>query len=918
MTNKEWVSTPAGFNRPKIVNKKLRQSYNQGSGLGDADTAKALESKMQAPENRFGNSSMTLDDMVNSMPGNHLQFTSARIGNQIRDAQSVLRQLPDVSLAANIVVSAIINGGLQTTEVTLTSDLEKTLSIITEPLLANIRTEIEEEFNFKKVLNRWVHKALIVEGAVGHLILPETTLDKAINSDLAVGLEAFHKQSTDVYNRQYKILGEGNAELEWDADAAKPGLNDDIRNPLLTKDYNKLYQRFLDNPDALKIGQLQKRRVADELASIYLQHMDCYGGYLVSGNNSDEGDEVKKSNPFEDAIRDQQDGKVTLRKSYSNERSYQSRPIAMLKDPSTLERPNIGRPVIMPIPMEAIAPIFDPSDPTVHVAYLIALDENQRPVCRTSGALNLADEYNSMASNNDLNSMFIRQVDQNMSMNSTTTGSDKSKVTEYLDFNQAFELYTTITWNDWQKRIENGVLGSSYHTTKPTGLMRLLFEMTLRKKRTQILLVPASLMMYMAYHYDDAGCGESLIEISKSIASLRLVLMYSQVNMEFQASIPRRRLNLKIDPREPDQKAAVRMLYNNMQLNYQNQMPTNIIDPVSINQSIWRQAVEVNVESDPRYPQTKVEVTPIQFDKREPDAVLSERLQKLHNMAFTLTPEQIDSSLGDERVTSRLLNNELFRERIGVWKDITEFHLTDLVRKYALNSQPIMQMVRAAIEANKESIGKVNDGKSQSVDVGRLAHNFIMGIRAELPSLDEEGTDDTETKFEAYDKFLEALLNSQFSEEIFQSGGENIRIEDIKLLRSLIKADLVRQWLTRRGVVPEIGNWTGPNSKENIQIIVDRVMAWLKSIAPTITGAVKELRAINDSMGDAVPARGGEIAQENGNADGGGGDSMEGGFEDEFDFEDEAEPESTVPDDEPPVEEEVPEDEPVDKPEDDK
>lgn len=871
-----WISNPSGFNRPKVVSKRLKQSYNQGTPLGDPDVAKSLETKFQEPENRFGGA-MTLDDMVNAMPGNHLQFTANRITNQIKDAQGILRQLPDIQLAANIVVSAIVKGGLQTTAITLDSDLEKTLGGLEIPLLENIMKEVDEVFNFKKNLAKWVHAALMVEGAKVMAILPESSIDKTINSDMAVGNNAYDVSFARSYARKYNLLGEGDPSLRIsDVDA---GLNSAI-DIARSGGYNSLHQRFVDNPDVLKITELSKRSVADRFTEAYLEHSSFYGGHASPGLNADSEDDA-----FATAIRDMTSNKVSLKKSYSNERSYRNRAIEMIRDPSTLERPNIGRPVLYHLPMECAVPIVDPSDPTTHVAYLIAMDENQRPLNRTSGTTNAADEYNSLAQSNDLNSMFIRQVDQAMNMNAQTTGTGVDNVNQYLDYNQAFELYTAITWNDWKTRIENGVLGTSYNVAKTEDLMRLLFEMTLRKKRVQMLLIPASLMVYMAYHFDDAGVGESLIEISKSIASLRLILMYSQVNMEFQASIPRRRLNIKIDPREPDQKAAVRMVYNNLLLNYQNQMPTNIIDPVSINQSIWRQAVEVNVESDPRYPQTKVDVAPIQFDKREPDDKLTTNLQKLHDMTFTLTPEQIDSSLGDERVTTRLLNNELFRERIGTWKDITEHHLTDAVRKYSINSASIMKMVRDALEANKEVIGKAVKGESRSVDIGRLAHNFIMGITATLPSLDEEGTDDTEQKFEAYDKFLESILNTQFSDEIFQSGNENIRIEDIKLLRSLIKADLVRQWLTRRGVVPEIGNWTGPNGSSNIAVIVERMLGWLKSIAPTITSAVKQLRAINDTMGDEVPARGGEIAQENGTTnDGDDGDSMDGGFEDDFDF----------------------------------
>lgn len=897
-TSKDWVSQPNGFNRPKVVSKKMVQSYNQGSSLGDPDVAKALESKMQEPDNRFG-ANYTMEDMVNALPGNHTEHTANRIVGQIKDAESILRQLPDVSLAANIVVSAIVKGGLQTTAITIDSDLEKTLGAITTPLCQSISDFLEEEFALKKNLSRWVNKSLVVEGAVPFLILPETTIDKSVNSDLAVGLEAYHKAYIETYKTSYGALGAGDPKLLENLDEElNPSVDGGLNHEYYAKtaDYNRLYQRFLDNPASLKVSLLRKRNVQDRFAELYLAHTNCYNGYLIGGNNADESKD-NQPDAFTAAIRDQKSGKVTLKSSYANSgnRAYTHRPVEQLRDPSTLERPNIGMAGKMILPMECVSPIFDPSDPTVHVAYLIALDENHRPVSRTSGTTKLTDEYNTMANSGSLSSMFVRQVDQGMNIDANPTGSGERQKNQYLDYQQALELYTAVTWNDWKTRIENGVLGTSYHVGKPGDLMRLLFEMSLRKKRVQMLLVPASLMVYWAYNYDEVGVGESLIEMTKTIASLRLVLMYSQVNMEFQASIPRRRLDIKIDPREPDQKAAVRMIYNNLLLNSQNQMPVNVIDPVSINQSVWRQAVEVNVESDPRYPQTKVEVSPIQYDKREPDAALTERLQKLHNMGFTLTPEQIDTSLGDERVTSRLLNNELFRERISMWKDITDYHLTDVTRKFCLNSQPIMEMVHKAIESNKDTIAKAVDGANRSVDVGRLAHNFIMGLTATLPALEEEGTDDTETKFKAYDEFLETVLTSQFSEEIFQSGAENVRIEDIKLLRSLLKADLVRQWLIRRGVVPEIGNWVGVNGASNIKMTIERSMDWLKSISPSITSVVRELRAINDSMGDEVPARGGEVAQENGNADGGGTPEMDGGFEDDFDFEDESEPDLDEP-----------------------
>lgn len=881
VTTSDWLTQPQGLNRPKIKPKKTQSSYYQGSPEGDANMTKSIESKMQEPENRF-RQHMTLEDMINAMPNGHIDYTANRVMNQIKDAQGVLRQLPDVGLAANIIVSAIVNAGLQTSAITYNSNLEKTLVGLTEPLLKTISDACEDKLLLKKSVPRWVHDALIEEGAKAILILPETTIDHTINSDLAVGLEAYDKQYKYQTSIKYGAIGAGDPSLNWPANEVA-GLNDDTKS-IVADGYNILYQRFIDNPEALKLSRLKTKQVADKFAELYLKHMPGYGGYQVAGLNRDGEEE----NPFAAAIRDQKNGNVTLKKSYHTERSYRAKPVDMLRDPSTVERPNIGYAVPTVLPKESITPIFDPSDPTIHIAYIITLDENNKPVSRLSSMNRMRDDYQSMAQNDSLPSLFIRQADQAMNMNANQPGGKNNDATKYMDYQSAFDLYTTIVWNDWKKRIENGVLGTSYSVAKPESLLKLLFEMTLRKKQTQMLVVPASLMTYFAYNYDDVGVGESLIEISKSLASLRIVLLYSQTNMEFQASIPRRRLNMKIDPREPDKQAAVKMLYNNWILNQQTMLPINVIDPVSINQSIWRQAVEVNVESDPRFPNTTLEVETIEFDKREPDANLSERLQKLHDMGFGLTPEQIDTSLGDDRVTSRLLNNEMFRQRVTTWKDITDFHLTDLIRKFVLNSEPLMTTIRETFKKNQDAISKTyndSNGTSLPIDIPRLAYNFVMGITVNLPNIEEEGIDDTEKKFTEYDEFLDKVLESQFSDDIWQSGDENTRIQDIKLLKGLVKAELIRDWLNERGVLPDVSSITSPTEGgKNISPLINRAMTWIKAMAPVVTMVTGELRAINDSMTEVVPSRGGEIAQENGTSGGGDGSDGFGGGVDDFDM----------------------------------
>ena len=886
-----WATQPFGTNRSKARNKNRPSSYNAIGGQNDPAIAGALAEKMQKPLNQAGQQA-GIDGLAGIMPEDHLRQVSDRINANITDAKNILRQLPDVALGGHIITSAICNAGGQKTVITISSNHQNILGSFGTQMVGVIQNYFDRDLPLAIEINKWVHNSLMVSGSTALLVLPETTIDHVINSRTAVGNESFEKERLRVCSAKYAILGGGREDMMTDSADSVAGLEHDT----MSRDtpYNDYGYRVIDNFEMLKLNALDRRRANDMLTEVYVQQFGKYAGIKAfeAGNNDD-----SQESRLATALRDQTTGKVTLQKNYyQQDRSYGAAPLVVLRDPSTLERGSIGHPSWQLVPSEALSPIYDPTDPTKHVAYLGILDESGNFIKVASDGGYNASRYDQGVSSSDLPSTLVQQASMATSMNQN----NGSAQPERLDYNRALDLYVNVVWDDFEKRCKNGILGRSYNVAKNEEVARLMFNITLQKKRCQIVFIPASLLTYIAYNYDESGVGESLTEMSKTIASQRLILQFAQTNQAYQASINRRRLNIKIDPREPDIQQASRMIIQNYMMNRQTMMPVNCIDPVNINQSIWRQAIEVNIEADPRYPQTKLEVEAIDPVIVEPQTELMENLAKLHMMGFMLTPEQVNQQLGDERAITNLLNNDMFRERIVDLQATTNFHLSDFIRKYVINSSILMDALKVIIEANKEAILEKfgGDKKNASIDIEELLINFVYGLTAALPDIEtDDNLDKVSDEFTKYLDFITKAADLYFSPEMYKVNDQYTSLDGLNVAKQMFISYEMRKWMRNRGVTPDLEQMlVKDTSGRPMMNIFDDGIRFIQTVLPLITQFDKKIRGANDQANAANPARGGEAAKEDGaydssggegeGADGSGGEGGDfGGFED-TDFDD--------------------------------
>lgn len=908
MSNNHWFSRISS-NQPKKI--KLPRF---GSGIQDQETLDAIERKLQEPETRrYGKAGDFEQLAANTSFDQNFQLSS-RTARKIHDAKNIIRNLPDVGLGANIIVQAICNIGYQSRDITFESSHKNQLGVTDAAILDYLKEFFTSEHDIKTLAPKWVYRALISHGSNPILVLPESTIDHVINGTATVaGTEALYRTvHSDDHNG---ILGRGwfyenvkRAEYTKAANVLKSkgrrvsvsGL-ESIKT-VTTNEENAFCREHLffsatDNLDTLKGVLLNQKIGRVKMAEAYTKRYSGFGGMVVGNEGLDQEE------AFATAIRNQRTGEVKLKKDYYATRTYEQQPFVQLRHPSTLEQKTVGHPSINDdLPPECLIPISNPSTPNRHIAYWCILDENQIPLRITGNMLTAgAQLYANGSADNESN--FIEQASQALDMNTSSVSNIEGRT--MMSYNEALELYINVMHNDLTSRIKNSALGDGYMIAKPTEIYELMFTLALQKKRTQALFIPADLITYIAYNYDDDGIGESLISMGKMVSASRLNLLLSRTNAQWQASINRRNLNITPDPRDPDKSGTVRRIIHNYFVNNSHvRMPMNSFDPTSTSDAIFRQALEVNVDADSGYPNTKIEVTPITYTASEPDDALFEELRKLSAMQFSLTPEQVDGQLGDDRVTSLALRNDMFRERISGMQSTTNAHLSNHVRNVVLNSSILMDKIRLYISKAK----KEGDGTSANpIDVSQMAINWVLGLTVSLPKIEDETPDDTEAGYDLYMAYIKKVVDEIIlNEEVIKGDSEFSGFDNIAKIKAMLVTREGMRWLAERGAVPTLRDfYLGSPDPTELKSLVDSFLNGHKGMMPVLTGLDKQLRAMNDEHNDEISPRGGDAVTEEGGGDSDGGDDFggdDGGMDTDFGIDDPVADEEVV-DDEPAVDE---------------
>lgn len=702
------------------------------------------------------------------------EMISERTTNNINEANSMFQLLPEVELARQILVSSILSpNDLTRTELHFTHTNTSLDSEVVQSLLTVVDKYFDNTYKIKKILSPILSNCLFETGSYPMLILPENSIDEAINSPERVSMESIYGEfSDDGTPVPIGILGDPSETTGGSGDSTRLSLESlsKLSNRGSPKYYkiDQLHIELTDNPSILKLPMLVDKLTTDRVHDAYSMRKIGLESYRSK----------KGMTPGE------------LNQSIYRKRRYSYVPVLAIND--DLDGETQGHPLVMKLPSEAVIPVHVPSNPEDHLGYFVLLDTSGNPLSKALEADYYNELQNNLRSNKELGPRLLSRTMQG------AHGRDYSATPEEIE--QMVMAYTDMVEHELMKSLTKGIYGETVEVSRPTEVYRIMLARAAAKMQTRLLYVPASLMTYFAFDYNSFGIGRSLLEKSKLLGSIRAVLLFANTMAAVRNSVGRTGLRIQLDPEDPDPNRTVEFLVHEYTRTSKAGYPLGESNPNDIVNYLQKASIDLQVEGNPRYPETKMEVEDNGRSFSGIDTDLEENMRHRHIMSWGLSPETIDMSANVDFATSIVSSNLLLSKRVMLYQETFTEQIADFIRKYVVNSGKLIADMHKVLDEHKSKI----KGKEPM----EIINKFLNSLLVTLPSPDSSTLENQVAAFQTYEGALEMALEAYFSVEFLTAHNLDDLSESAEETRAALKAYFLRQWLRNNNMLPELNSLT--------------------------------------------------------------------------------------------------------------
>lgn len=700
-----------------------------------------------------------------------LKQISQDLYNKSINNKYIIELFPDIELAIQILVSSILspkkmNGSILNYSFKAELEFEPTL---TSDILTFIKTEINKYYKIDDDLPRMLREALFEKGAYITAIIPESSVDEVINSDL---IQKYSSESVKLVTQEIikpkGLLYEGQT-LNFYSAENKPldkTLQDLINDNVFT---------ITDNYEAFKLNDAKRK-----LTSAYVKS------------------KIKNRKPsmsledlnYLDIFRDRNS---TMTSSLNNE-------IPKIKIKKDSYRYSIGRPMFLKLPMEAVIPIFPPNDSTQHIGYFVLVDENGCPISTQSAPTPVVTTTNIIPTDNSKGTT---------SLTSKAYNNLVAKDTQ-VDVKELFTNYKSIIENALYEKVKKSIYGIDQSFKDFNDIYYLMFTRAIAGQRTGVVFIPKELVSYIAFDHNTNGTGKTLLNNLSILSSLRAILLFSKIMSYAKSAIDVTTVTVSLDPNDPDPNKTIEMIADQVLKVRQNLVPLFTANPVELADRLQRAGLRFNYENHPGLPITKIdyESTPMQHTVADTD--LDDTIRKQMIMGLGLAPEMVDNAFSPEFATSVVANNILLSKRVFLYQSIFTPQLHHLISIIIENDEIIRGKFYKLILKNKDTI--LRAFKQEAAELSNLDEaefcdkvitTIINNLEVSLPKPDNTNINNLSNEFNIYKDNLTNFVNSVVSEEIVPEDLAGDLANHIGSIKNVFIHHLLRKWAAENDYYPE-------------------------------------------------------------------------------------------------------------------
>lgn len=863
----------------QIKSTKLGSDTPRRAAFRESDTARAVASKLVEGLLNRRSPNRTSENIT--PPHAMVAHLANNIAANSVDAENMMQLLPDMELAKQVLISSILSPvDMVTTELTYSSNADA-LHDVKTLLIDAVKDYFENDFGLTSKLATILEEMLFTKGAYVWITLPESAIDYAINSNSRISQEAF----TDVFDSNTKLpksMGMlGNPDyVTRDNAAAKPNAYAQV-----VRGFG--IESFFDTREPYR-GQLNSQQFTDKLTGLQTMTFVSDNYHLLKlpqayqklindrVNSAIQGGDSRVS--MESIRNTIMENKQTPKEDQLyRPRQFDYKAVLRIKTLDELQKETVGHPVVINAPVESLIPIHSPAEPSKHICYFMIIDNHGNPI----RAMATRDYYADFA----YNAANMREMSSQLLANGRRASEGRRDMNDMMMFEEAARCYGEIIEEDLQQRLKNGLFGDNVKISHPEEIYKMMFARACSQMHTQLVLIPASLVTYCAFDYNDFGVGKSLAESTKILGAIRAILLFANTMAAVKNSINHTKLNVKFDPDDPDPDYTIEQVMHGYTKSRFASFPLGVANPNDIVTYINNAGVSMETEGHPNYPDTKVEISNYGASHTMVSTELDDSLKKRHMMAFNVAPESVELSMGVDFATSVVNSNILLAKRSMRYQEKFTPFLEDFVRKFITNSQTLMATLTKIIVDNKSKLG-LDKG---TVPVPKVLMYFIESIQLALPAPDLKRLETQMTAFENYSKSLDTTLPAFISQEMFDSSVVGDLSNSIAVTTAILKASYQRRWLEENGVMGELFELvTSSDNKEGAFNLLQHHQQYLEGLGAStldfmklagkfVYKSNKSVQAIQTAYGTDTGGSGG------GDDSGGGGDDNGGGEGDDAD-----------------------------------
>lgn len=244
---------------------------------------------------------------------------------------------------------------------------------------------------------------------------------------------------------------------------------------------------------------------------------------------------------------------------------------------------------------------------------------------------------------------------------------------------------------DLKSRLQNGAYKAGVEINISNEIKRVMLARKASNSGTVLTFVPVSQVTYFAYYFNDDGFGESLMDKTKIISSIRSVLLFANTMMAVRKAVGNTELNIELDPDDDDPATTVEQLFHEFSRTRNTALP---IASNSANDTITylqNAGISVAVTGNKNYPETKVSQQDRSMGNVDVDTELEDSQRAKQWQGFGLSPESIDGLSSPNFAESIVSGNLLMAKRVLVYQKKTVQMISEHIRQYVYSDGTIFE-----------------------------------------------------------------------------------------------------------------------------------------------------------------------------------------------------------------------------------